>query len=160
MAVILFPAAAFAGTDVRTAAPGASPPPAKIDALAWMAGDWIGTGFGGEVEEVYSAPSNGVMLAHFRMSKGDKPKIYEFETVSEKDGSLVYRVKHFDPDLKGWEEKDKYVEFPLVAIEGNRTYFDGLTIERGADGSLVNYLEIEHNDGTREEVTLRYHRVR
>ena len=40
---------------------------------------------------------------------------------------FTQRLKHFSPPLSAWEEKDEFVEFPLVAIEKRAAFFDGLT---------------------------------
>lgn len=113
---------------VRTLPAGAKSPPAKLDALAWLAGGrWVGEGLGGVSEEVYSPAVGGVMVGHFVQSQAGKPQFFEIMTVREEGGSLVYRLKHFGPDLKGWEEKDVTEDFPLVAIEGDRVFFSGMT---------------------------------
>jgi hypothetical protein len=57
-------------------------------------------------------------------------RFYEFYSIQENAGSLVLKVKHFNPDLTGWEEKNDTVDFQLVAIEGTTAYFDGLTFAR------------------------------
>ena len=69
------------------------------------------------------------------------------ELITEENGSLAIKLKHFHPDLRGWEERDASVRFPLVAKRDGRIYFDGMTFERiGADRVKV-YLATEHKDG-------------
>lgn len=46
----------------------------------------------------------------------------------EEEGTLVLRLKHFNPDLTGWEEKDDMLSFRLVAIEPCAAYFHALTL--------------------------------
>ena len=53
--------------------------------------------------------------------------------------SIVYKVKHFHPNLTGWEEKEESVDFPLVKVSHNIAYFQGLTIMRDGD-QLIHYL--------------------
>lgn len=154
--LIALPAAA---QNVRELAKGAKSPPAKIEALAWMAGRWTGDGLGGQVEENFSPPLGGMMVGHFRSSKASKTEFFELETFVEENGSLVYRLKHFNPDLKGWEEKDKTVDFPLVAVDGNRVYFAGVTIERLGPDEMRHYVAIGKGNGAKEYV-FDYRRVK
>lgn len=50
--------------------------------------------------------------------------------MTEKTGSLRLRLKHSDPELIAWEEKDKFGDFRFVKKDGNRMYFSGLTFEK------------------------------
>ena len=79
-----------------------------------------------------------------------------------RDGSLVYRLRHFNADLTGWEDAKagRAVEFPLVALSAGRVEFDGMTLRReGADG-LVSIVRIGSEGGKVQEATFRYRRVR
>lgn len=117
--------------EVRALPAGSTSPPAKIEKLAWLEGRWIGEGLGGCVEENISPPVAGEIMGNFRQLNGDGTlRFYEFYTIAERDGSLIWRIKHFSPDLEGWEEKDKSTEFRLVAIKGTTAWFDGLTYAR------------------------------
>jgi hypothetical protein len=116
---------------------GAVSPPATIDDIAWLAGHWKGTGLGGMAEDVISPPADGQMMGMFRHLKADGSiNFYEFYLFSEKGGSLTQRLKHFSLPLSSWEEKDEYVEFPLVEITEKAAYFDGLTYEMTVSGGL------------------------
>jgi hypothetical protein len=53
--------------------------------------------------------------------------------------------------MKGWEEKDKHVTFPLVKVEPNAVYFSGLTYRKNSDGSLTVFLAMKRPTGTTEE---------
>ena len=76
---------------------------------------------------------------------------YELMMVVEAGGSLVFRLKHFAPDLRGWESSERAVEFPLVRASRSAVYFDGLTYRRIADG-LESWVVIGMGDsGTRPE---------
>lgn len=114
--------------EVRTLADGALSPPARVEDVAWLEGRWIGEGLGGCSEENMAPPVAGQMMGMFRQTKADGSLwFYEFYTIAAKGPSIAIRIKHFNPDLSGWEEKDGFVEFPLVAIEERAVYFDGLT---------------------------------
>jgi hypothetical protein len=152
---LLLTGAAHADVDVRTAEPGAAPPPAKIEQFAWLAGTWVGRGLGGEVDEAYSAPVAGAMIGYFRLVKDGKPVFYEMITLFEDAGSVLLRLKHFHPDLVGWEEKDKSVDFKLLAVEGQTAHFHGLTFKREGD-VLLCALALRFKDGTRKIEQFRY----
>jgi hypothetical protein len=139
-------------------AEGAAPPPATIDDMAWLAGVWGGEGLGGDNEEIWSAPRNGVMMGMYRMLKDGEPVFYELLTLSEVDGSLELRLKHFHPDLRGWEERDESLAFPLVAMRDGRICFEGMTFEPRGDEVTV-YLAIEdRKSGAVREETFSYRR--
>ncbi len=138
-------------------ADGGASPPATLARMKWLQGRWTGEALGGEVEEVWGPAHGGAMLGTFRLVRDGKPVFYEFMTLVEEEGSLVMRLKHFNPDLTGWEEKDQSEEFRLVAIEDDAVHFEGLSMH--GDGDLVTmHLAIEHKDGTLEEATFRYER--
>ncbi|WP_374469274.1 DUF6265 family protein [Phenylobacterium sp.] len=157
---LLLAAPALAQPDVRTLADGQASPPAGIQAVAWLAGRWVGEGLGGEAEETYAPPADGQMIGHFRHTKDGKAVFYEFLLIRERGGSLVYGVKHFNPDATAWEEKDRWTEFPLVAVEDGRVVFDGLTYERdGADRLLVHLSLRNGKTGARRIETFRFRRA-
>ena len=135
-------------------AEGSTAAQADLADLAWIAGHWSGEGFGGQVEETWTPPSAGSMVGTFKLSSEQdgilQPSFYEFMAIFETDEGLVLRLKHFHPDVKGWEEKDEFVDFPLVKIDGRRVYFRGLTYERTTDDELRIYLAMRTSAGMRE----------
>ncbi len=139
--LLLGPAGASAAGEpvaVLRLEPGAASPPAQIADLAWLAGRWVGEGFGGTAEDVIAPAAGGQMMGMFRHSKADgSVNFYEFYVFAEHGGSLTQRLKHFSLPLAGWEEKDEFVAFPLVAIEARAAYFDGLSYVLGDDGGLT-----------------------
>jgi len=140
--------------------PDQNSPAATIADMEWYAGRWTGAGLGGLNEEVWSPPHAGTMMGMYRMIKDGKPVFYELLLITEENGSLAIKLKHFHADLRGWEERDASVRFPLVAKRDGRIYFDGMTFERiGADRVKV-YLAIEHKDGKVREETFEYSRTR
>jgi hypothetical protein len=147
--LVIFPAhAEFTEEPVKVMSleAGAVPPTARIEDISWLEGHWIGAGFGGTAEDVISAAADGQMMGMFRQLKSDGTiNFYEFYVFAEKDGSLTQRLKHFSPPLAGWEEKDEFIEFQLVAIEERSAYFDGLTYVLADDGSLTVGVRIAEN---------------
>jgi hypothetical protein len=153
----LFLATTAHAAETRTAPEGHVPPPAKVAQLGWLAGIWTGEGIGGApATEVYSPPGGGSVAGHFVQQDGEGGvEFFEIMQIAEVGGSLVYRLKHFSDELVGWEEKDKYVFFPLVAIEPNAAYFDGLTLRRDGD-TLISAVLVRQDDGSVEEYVFRY----
>ncbi len=151
--------APLAAAEVRSAAPGATAPTAKIEALGWLAGRWIGEGLGGRATEVYSAPAGGQIVGHFSLQgKDGSVSFYELMTIAAKGASLSYRIKHFNPDMTGWEEKDAMERFDLVATAPDVWYFEGMTIRRtGADSMTVTVL-IQPKTGKPFEAPFHYRR--
>ncbi len=137
-----------------------SSPNAKIEDVAWIAGHWLGEAFGGVTEEIWSPPMGNAMMAVFRLVNDKQTEFYEIETISEENGSLILRLKHFAADLKGWEEKDETVDFPLVKLEHNKAYFDGLTFEKVSEQEMNIYVLIEQQDGAQNEMKFPYKRVK
>ncbi|MCB0569083.1 MAG: hypothetical protein KDC66_04945 [Phaeodactylibacter sp.] len=132
-------------------------PPASIETLAWLSGRWMGEGFGGALEENWNPPLGGAMVATFRMVEDGQPQFYEICVIEPEGNTLVYKVKHFNPGLKGWEEKDGAVTFPLVRLERNAAYFQGLTMV--LDGNTcTHYLAMKQKDGSYKEAVLSYRR--
>jgi len=124
---------------------------ATIPDAAWLAGSWRGTGLGGFSEETWSRPEGGIMVGTYRLVKDGKPFFYEMMWLLETEGTLILRLKHFNPDLTGWEEKDKTVDFKFVKKDGNRLYFSGLTLEQASKNELNIYLALRQRDGTLKE---------
>jgi hypothetical protein len=138
--------------------PGEKPPPAKIADMKWLAGHWVGEAFGGTAEELWAEPVGDTMAGMYRLHKQGKTIFYEILTVSEKDGSLVVRLKHFNPDLTGWEEKNEVQSFSLVAKRDGALQFEGMSFHPQGD-QLTVYLAIEHKDKPVEEMTFKYRRA-
>ena len=126
------------------------PPKATIDRVAWLAGAWRGTGLGGVVEEVWSEPSGGSMTFTFKLLKNNSPSMYEFGFIVEEGESLVLKLKHFHASFEGWEEKEKFVSFPLVRLAEDAVYFDGLTYRREGDNRLRAFVAMSNHGAVSE----------
>jgi hypothetical protein len=140
--------------------PDQKSPAATIADMEWYAGRWTGAGLGGLNEEVWSPPRDGTMMGMYRMIKDGKPVFYELLLITEENGSLAIKLKHFHADLRGWEERDASVRFPLVAKRDGRIYFDGMTFERSGADKVKVYLAIEQKDGKVHEETFEYSRAK
>ena len=111
----------------------------KIDLsdIDWLVGRWVGTGLGGECEEVFLPPWNGSMTGTFRFASEGKIVFSEFFSLIQTEDGAVLRLKHFHPNMKSWEEKDDTTDFELIRIDKHTIWFDGLTYQL-ADNNKLN----------------------
>jgi hypothetical protein len=68
------------------------------------------------------------MVGHFRLVKDGKPVFYELLTLLEVEGSVEMRLKHFNADMTGWEEKADYLTFKLTKIDATGAWLGPFTI--------------------------------
>jgi len=138
---------------------GQSSPKANLEDVSWIEGHWQGEAFGGVADEIWSAPMGNSMMFVFRMVKDGKVSFYESGHIQQLDDSLILQLKHFDGNMKGWEEKDETIDFKLVKLEPNKVYFEGLTMEKISDDQMNVWVLIEEG-GNQEEVLFAYKRVK
>lgn len=164
-AKLLVPALVLA---LPLAAQGPTPTPAPgLDELAWLAGTWEGTIGEDPLIETWFPPAGGRMAGLFRWVKGGEVYLYELVSLEETPEGVVLRIKHFGPDLVGWEAKEDSVVFDLVEIAGGRAVFaerddeeEGTTLTfrpEGEDGLVATFEETR--DGEPVLLTFRYERV-
>lgn len=112
---------------------------------AWLAGTWVGAGFGGTIEETWSVPDeHGVMIGMFRhLDENGVATFFEFWSLDA--GGM--NLKHFNPDMSGWEEKDGFVKFEMIETSKNKLVLKGLIYEKVDDRRLKISLDLEQ-DGT------------
>jgi len=147
----------FENTLVYDEAAGS--PKAVLGDVAWIAGQWRGEALGGVVEENWSHPFGGSMMAAFKLTVNGQVRFYELETIVEVDDTLLLRLKHFTADLHGWEARDETVDFRLVKVTGDRVYFDGMTFEKVGDDEMNVYVVIGDR-GEEKETKFNYRRYR
>lgn len=126
---------------------------ATLEDISWLAGNWIGEAFEGEFEENWSKPTGGSMMFNFKLVAEGKVVFYELGHIIEKENTLLYQIKHFDSNLKGWEEKDKSEDFRFIKKEKNRMYFDNFTFEKVSDNEVNVYAYFEES---KEEVVFNF----
>ncbi|WP_230080232.1 DUF6265 family protein [Winogradskyella marina] len=127
----------------------------KLENIAWISGTWHGEAFGGLVEEIWSEPSAGSMMASFKFINDGRVSFYEIEVIREVENTLLLQLKHFRSDLKGWESKDETVDFPLIEITENKVVFEGMVFEKVSPTEMNVHVDIEEN-GKTETVTFNY----
>jgi hypothetical protein len=158
--LLLPPVAPLPAQETRPAVEGQRSPPARLADLAWLAGTWEGQGITGQAREIYGEPMGGQIAGHFTQARGQGIWFYEIVTIAQVGDSLEYRLRHFNEDLTGWEERNEVRRFPLVAVEGDAWYFDDLTLRRDGPDRMIGAVRVRNRDGTSNEVVFRYRRVR
>jgi hypothetical protein len=98
----------------------ALPAPAKaaVTDLEWLAGAWVGTrGAAGttSIEERWSPPKGGAMLAVARTISRGKMSMFEYLRIVERDGGLVYIAQPGGAAA---------TEFVLTELHSSRAVFD------------------------------------
>lgn len=102
-----------------------------IEDFAPIAGHWRTEAQGRVYEEVWLPPMNGQMTGALRSFDADgKLLLLELITVTEIEGGLEYRLRHFDGEMTPWETE---AESPMI-LRGRR-YVDGRTLFDEVEGA-------------------------
>ncbi len=126
--------ASLSAQETRLGEEGFESPPADLSQMEWLVGQWSGAGIGGApAMESWLPPTGPTMVGTFVQQiagEDGSPSIMftEHMYLMQEEGTLVLRLKHFNADLTGWEEKDGMLTFRLVAIEPCAAYFNALTL--------------------------------
>jgi hypothetical protein len=103
------------------------PATATVDQLAWVTGAW--TGMLGErtIEQHWSAPLGGSIIAMYRSLQKGRPTLYELLAIEQEGEGVALRIKHFapGPGLVGQEPRDESVNHALVSLDGRTAVFEG-----------------------------------
>jgi len=125
---------------------GESRPSATLDDASWLVGNWKGTAFGKQFEEIWSAPSKGSMVGLFKLFDDDGVDFYEIMLITVEDNSLSLKVKHFSAEFVAWEEKPDFVNFKLVKKDENALHFAGLSFYKRDPDSIDAYIVIRKGE--------------
>jgi hypothetical protein len=124
--------------------------------LGWLEGCWQGSGFGKRVTECWMRAPAGRLTGMFQMiGENGEQEFSEIFVLDEFEGGAAIRLKHFDPELVGWEAQDGYVVFELRETGPDFARFDGLTYRLSEDGRLIAELSVTRN-GERETERLEF----
>ncbi|MHA1110946.1 MAG: DUF6265 family protein [Promethearchaeota archaeon] len=83
----------------------------QLSSLEWIVGKWYGENSQNIMEEDWHPIMGDAMAGWFRWKKENSIFLYEFMLFQQVDNIVVLKIKHFDSNLVGWEEKDKWVEY-------------------------------------------------
>ncbi len=134
--------------------------PYDLRELAWLTGYWVGDGFGGTCEEIWSKPSAGSMVGSFKLSVDGTVRFYEIFTLTiDSAGLPTLRIKHFNADLTGWEEKDKVVVFSYETATDSSLTIGAVTYRRLAADSLHIDVRLKNKSGKLSVETLKLARM-
>lgn len=161
---ILLAAAVAGAAEPRTEhtwqlSDGESRPAATIDDAAMLIGAWSGTAFGQRFEETWNAPSAGTMVGMFKLFGDDGVSFYELMLLTEEEGTLFLKVKHFNPDFSAWEDKADHVTFKLVRKADDELHFGGLSFYRRDADRIDGYIVMRNGDEVTEH-PLVFERIR
>jgi hypothetical protein len=126
-----------------------------LNSLDWIVGYWEGEAFGGTCEEVWMPEVDGHMVGTFRMWSEGKLVFSEFMNIVQEGDTFTMKLKHFNRDLSGWEEKEKWTTFRLVEVGEDTVWFSGLTMIRTGDEIKLHIAMTENGVRTIEELTYR-----
>jgi len=99
-------AAQDARIETQIGAEGFESPPATLDQLDWLVGQWVGDGIRGEpAMESWLPPAGGTMVGTFvqeaRDDDGSSTILFtEHMYLMQERGTLVLRLKHFTADCR------------------------------------------------------------
>ncbi len=135
-----------------------APAKGSLEDLKWLSGYWKGEAMGGIIEETWTPAVGGSMMCSFKLTVDNDVVFYEFVTLTEENETLQLRLKHFHPNLDGWEDKKEKITWELVEVTPNKVFFNGFTFERIDDNHLNIYVVFEENGAT-SEMKFSYERV-
>lgn len=129
--------ASMAAVALCAAEPWQTPQPARatIAQVAWIAGTWSGGQGPMTVEERWTPPAGGAMLAVARTLRENRMVAFEYLRIVEREGGLVYIAQ---PNGR------PPTEFPLTAIDAGSATFENpahdfprmIRYKKRADGGL------------------------
>jgi uncharacterized protein YecT (DUF1311 family) len=136
--------------ETRVAADSQESPPATLDDMRWLVGHWQGEGIGGAPAVENWLPATGPTMVGTFIQQTSEGAIQftEHMYLMEEEGSLVLRLKHFNADLTGWEDKEGMVSFRLLAIEDCAAYFHALTLRCDGDNGLAVAVTMQRDAAT------------
>ena len=138
-----------------------SPQARGLENLGFITGRWTGELDGGVIDEHWSAPSGDNMMCVFRFVKGGKAIFYEILLIEITATGPVLRLKHFNPGLTGWEEKNEVHSYPLVELAKDKAVFEKpdkttrMRFQRTSADSLLVVLE-QTKDGKTTSQDFKY----
>lgn len=94
------------------------------------------------------------MIGTFRFWENGKLVFFEFMNIVQEGETFTLKLKHFNPYLSPWEEKENWTTFRLVEVGENIVWFSGLTMER-KDDEMILQLTLTEN-GTRKIEVFKY----
>jgi hypothetical protein len=155
-------------TAANALAQTSAPAKATIDQLSWVAGAWTGTLGDRTVEQHWSAPLGGSIIAMYRSVQNNKATLYELLAIEQEGEGLALRIKHFapGPGLVGQEAKDESANHTLIKLEDRLAIFEGGTPAspvhvtfRSPDSATLNITVERTRNGAPVSTEFKYKRI-
>ncbi len=96
----------------------------KLEDLVFLSGHNRGEKDGGIIDEHWSEVGGNSLIGMFRYIQQGKVQMYEFLAIEETPEGPVLRLRHFNPGLTAWEEKDQVYSYPLISWKRGEAVFE------------------------------------
>jgi hypothetical protein len=158
-----------AGARDQVSRPAVDPIKASLDQLSWVSGAWTGTLGERTIEQHWSAPLAGSIIAMYRSIQGSRATLYELLAIEQQGEGVVLRIKHFSPGagLVGREAKDESIDHALVKLGDRTAIFEGGTPASPAritfnspDSATLNITVERQRDGKTVSTEFKYKRMK
>ena len=166
--IALLLAAATTADGGQEGGTSSAPVKATVDQLSWVAGAWTGTLGERTVEQHWSAPRAGSIIAMYRSIQANRPTLYELLAIEQSGEHVVLRIKHFapGPGLVGREAKDESIDHTLVTLSDRTAVFEGGTPAspvrvtfNSPDADTLNITVARQREGKPVATEFRYKRI-
>ncbi len=123
-----------------------------------LQGNWQGKIGDDIVDEYWSIPLADTIMGMFRWIKDGKVSFYEMVVIDNVDGIIKLKIKHFNSDLTGWEEKSDFVYYVLLDMTDSEIIFGSddpnekgrIIYKRPSETKLIAVLEMSKSGQTLE----------
>jgi len=100
-------------------------PPATVEDLSWMTGNWAGALGLNQLEENWISTEGSSLAAIVRMTGSDATSMFEVITIEEVEGSLVLHIQQWDAGFLARTEAAQKME--LTEITENSVHFKAVS---------------------------------
>lgn len=128
----------------------------SIDKMNWILGDWSATLDNSTVKESWSANNSKSLMGVASIYSKDNIVLFEILSITEEEGKLYLRLRHFDSKMNAWEEKDQPKTLPLLKVKGNKYLFHGYTFEKIGKDQFKVWIQSDEKDNL---ITITYNRI-
>ncbi len=160
-ALALLVAVPLGAQETRVEGPEFPSPPASIGQMWWLEGLWQGEGIAGApATENWLPPVGDTMVGTFiQQTAAGGIMFTEHMQIMPEGNSLVLKLKHFNPDLTGWEDKDGMASVRLLRLEHCLAQFQALTLRCDGPDRLVAAVRMKSDAPEPKELLFRFDRA-
>ena len=161
------PAAAYGQAPPATPAAAPAGAEANVDQLAWISGAWTGKLGERTIEQHWSAPLAGSIIAMYRSIQGGRPTLYELLAIEQDGPGVVLRIKHFSPGagLAAREAKEESIDHRLTSLGDRTAVFEGIGTNtakvtfKSPDPATLTIVVERQRDGKTVATEFKYTRI-